>query len=159
VTPAVYAALRASLGERRVAAKLLGCAEGTLRLREGGWSRITEAAGSVLQGAVEEMAYAEDSKRAARRKRRLRTVYGGALTPGELRGCFRALGWRRQGDAARVLLGDEEDVGQVSRWVRGKTRVPEWVARDLRVLLGLVEGEAWPTGRVAAELVLPDWGS
>jgi hypothetical protein len=151
-----YRALRVSLGDERRAAKLLGCSPSTIHSREGGYSRITEAAAARLLEAVYELAEAEDQRRAYHRARILEArADRRGMTPAELRAAFAALGWRTRKEQARRLLGDEGDAAQVSRWATGGVLVPDWVARNLRYELGLGPGDPWPTAARRHPVVLP----
>lgn len=80
---------------------------------------------------------------------------GQAVTAGEFKACLKALGWSRR-QAARILLGDEEEVAYIHRWAGGRTRVAPWIERHLRSYLGLAPTDQLPTGRIDWSPRLPD---
>ncbi|GMV08001.1 MAG: hypothetical protein AMXMBFR53_42760 [Gemmatimonadota bacterium] len=144
--PHRYRAYRESLGDHRRAARRLKCAPATLRLREGGHSRITAAAAATVVEAVHAAALEEDGRRAAARARRAeRRRERTGMAPEQLVGVMAHLGWDRR-ELARMLLGEEPaDMDRVARWLRGETIIPHWVAAHLRGHLGLGPGDPWPT--------------
>ncbi len=156
MTGETYAALRETLGDRKTVAKLLGCAPVTIWAREEGRLRITEEAAAQLVAAVHAVALEEDARRDRRRARRLGSRENRALTPLQFRTALQVLGWTPR-RAAVELLADERDTRLISAWGTGRTRVPDWVARDLRAALGLGPGDPWPSGYTRHELVLPEW--
>ncbi|MBN1630369.1 MAG: hypothetical protein JW990_11440 [Thermoleophilia bacterium] len=121
-------------------AKLMGCAPVTIQYREEGRCRITEEAAARLVEAVYALALEEDERRARRRARRLGSRENRALTPLQFRTALQVLDWEPR-RAAWELLADERDAPLISAWATGRTRVPEWVARDLRTALGLGPGD------------------
>jgi hypothetical protein len=156
VTGVTYEALRRSLGDRKTVAKLMGCAPVTIRFREEGRLRITEEAAARLVDAVHALALEEDARRVRRRARRLGSRENRVMTPLQFRTPLQVLGWTHR-QAAAELTADARDVRLISGWATGRTRVPDWVARDLRTALGLSPGDPWPSGYTRHELVLPEW--
>lgn len=149
-----YRGLRESLGTRKRAAKILCCSPGTIAARERGNYPITAAAADAIVREVHELALLEELLRQKARERR-RARYRGRMTPSQFKACCRELGWRTRADVARVLLGDEGDVQTVTYWRTGARRIPPWVARDLRALLGLSESDPWPSGLHYHRAVIP----
>ncbi len=156
MTPERYAGLRGSLGDHRRAARILECSPTTLQARERGRYRITEEAAARLVEAVHAAALAENERRERRRERRLRPWREVVITPAQFRTAMRLLGWRYRTQAAEALLGDERDVGPITKWLNGRRRIPWWVARDLRAALNLGPEDPWPSGMTCHELVLPE---
>lgn len=73
---------------------------------------------------------------------RLRRQQVPQCTAGDLRHALRVLGWSQA--QAAVELGASSEY-TVSDWARGARRVPMYIQRHLRTLLGLGPTDPWPS--------------
>jgi len=149
MAPDAFRALRECLGARKAAALVLGCSVGEIRGWEGGRHPVpADAARRLLEavhGARRRAGGAEPRRAPA------------AMTAEDFQACVQTLDWMTRATVALRLLGDERDVGTVTRWVTGAARIPEWVARDLRAALGLRPHEPWPTSGEGPEAAPPEF--
>ncbi len=149
--PGRYRAFRETLGDPKRAARVLGCRPSTVRARERGYRRITDAAALKLHDSVHAAALAEEERREARRLRAVeRRAAREGMTTAEFHACLEALDWT-QAAAARYLAGGD---AVARRWVRGWASgriVPKWVARDMRTALGLGAHDPWPSAAVKGQ--------
>lgn len=145
MSPEAYRGLRESLGDRLRAARVLDCSPVTIRLRESGHHRITDAAAERLHEAVHAAALDEDARRNARHLLAIvRREEHLGITPAEFEEALDILGWTTRKEAARHLLGEPLEYWRISDWSLGRTAIPDWVARHLRDHLGLGPGDPFP---------------
>lgn len=148
MTPERYAALRSILGDRKTAARVLGCSESAVRLRESGHLPVSADAEARLLAAVEGSAHEHDAKRQERLRRIIeRREERRGMTAIELEGALDALGWTTRREAAERLLGEARDAWRITAWALGRTIIPLWVARHLREHLGLAPDAPFPAPR------------
>lgn len=141
LTPEKYEAMRKRLDTRRAVARALGVSHSTMWRRERGDSPISREAGLALRFLARHGLPAYLRARPTKEPPPADVQYG---LPGELREALAILGWDGT-TAARMLLGPGESQRQaMSRMMTGDRRIPEHVARLVKVRLGLRLEDAWP---------------
>lgn len=143
---AMYRAMRERLGTRRDVARALGVVPVTLERRECGYTGINVEAGLAMRYLDRHGLHRHPTPRPR-----------SWAEPGELREAFRILGWS-VAEAARMILGPGKlPAARMSSYVTGHVPVPEYVARLVKVRLGLELVDPWPKrGETDWRMVLPE---